>query len=85
MASELRFAIRCGSRQRSAGKTRGSAGNTGISCSRCSSLTSIRKSKFCQSLAANEETTYVPNVEIPWLTGVSREIVEPIQLAPVHY
>ncbi|XP_020293065.1 glutamate receptor ionotropic, kainate 2 isoform X4 [Pseudomyrmex gracilis] len=66
MASELRFAIRCGSRQRPAAKSRNSAA-AGL-CGHCSSprSSSRRRTRLC---AEHEETTYIPSIEIPRLNG----------------
>lgn len=68
MASELRFAVRCGSRQRPAAKSRNSAA-AGL-CGHCSPRTSRRRTRLCSS-AEHEETTYIPSIEIPRLNGVS--------------
>ncbi|XP_014475528.1 PREDICTED: glutamate receptor ionotropic, kainate 2-like [Dinoponera quadriceps] len=65
MASELRFAIRCGSRQRPAAKSRNSA--AAELCSRCSPR-SRGRAHLCSS-AEHEETTYIPSIEIPRLNG----------------
>lgn len=65
MASELRFAVRCGSRQRPAAKSRNSAA-TGL-CGRCSPRSSRRRTRLCSS--EHEETTYIPSIEIPRLNG----------------
>lgn len=67
MASELRFAVRCGSRQRPAAKSRNSAA-AGL-CGRCSPRSSRRRTRLCSS--EHEETTYIPSIEIPRLNGVS--------------
>lgn len=67
MASELRFAIRCGSRQRPAAKSRNSA--AAGPCGRCSPRCSRRRTRHCSS--EHEETTYIPSIEIPRLNGVS--------------
>lgn len=67
MASELRFAVRCGSRQRPAAKSRNSAA-AGL-CGRCSPHSSRRRTRHCSS--EHEETTYIPSIEIPRLNGVS--------------
>lgn len=67
MASELRFAVRCGSRQRPAAKSRNSAA-AGL-CGRCSPRSSRRRTRHCSS--EHEETTYIPSIEIPRLNGVS--------------
>ncbi|XP_011637177.1 glutamate receptor ionotropic, kainate 2 isoform X2 [Pogonomyrmex barbatus] len=66
MASELRFAIRCGSRQRPAAKSRNSAA-AGL-CGRCSPRSSRRRTRLCSS-AEHEETTYIPSIEIPRLNA----------------
>jgi len=66
MASELRFAVRCGSRQRPAAKSRNSAA-AGV-CGRCSPR-SRRRTRLYSS--EHEETTYIPSIEIPRLNGVS--------------
>lgn len=65
MASELRFAVRCGSRQRPAAKSRDSAGL----CGRCSPHATGGRTHLCS--AEHEETTYIPSIEIPRLNGVS--------------
>ncbi|XP_071569121.1 glutamate receptor ionotropic, kainate 2 isoform X2 [Temnothorax nylanderi] len=65
MASELRFAVRCGSRQRPAAKSRNSAAS-GL-CGRCSPRSSRRRTRLCSS--EHEETTYIPSIEIPRLNG----------------
>ncbi|XP_011061864.1 PREDICTED: glutamate receptor ionotropic, kainate 2 isoform X3 [Acromyrmex echinatior] len=65
MASELRFAVRCGSRQRPAAKSRNSAA-AGL-CGRCSPRSSRRRTRLCSS--EHEETTYIPSIEIPRLNG----------------
>jgi len=67
MASELRFAVRCGSRQRPAAKSRNST-VVGL-CGRCSPHASRRRTHLCSS--EHEETTYIPSIEIPRLNGVS--------------
>lgn len=67
MASELRFAVRCGSRQRPATKQRISREGH-LPCPRCSPGASIRRGRYC----SHEETTYVPSIELPRLNGVSR-------------
>ncbi|KAL0110184.1 hypothetical protein PUN28_013673 [Cardiocondyla obscurior] len=67
MASELRFAVRCGSRQRPAAKSRNSAA-AGL-CGRCSPRSSRRRTRLCST--EHDDTTYVPSVEIPRLNGVS--------------
>ncbi|XP_029168398.1 glutamate receptor ionotropic, kainate 2-like isoform X3 [Nylanderia fulva] len=56
MASELRFAVRCGSRQRPAAKSRNSE------------LSYRRRTRLC-SAAEHEETTYIPSIEFPRLNG----------------
>ncbi|XP_011330534.2 glutamate receptor ionotropic, kainate 2 isoform X2 [Ooceraea biroi] len=65
MASELRFAVRCDSRQRPAVKSRNSAA-AGL-CGRCSPRTSRRRTRLYS--AEHEETTYIPSIEIPRLNG----------------
>ncbi|XP_018397757.1 PREDICTED: glutamate receptor ionotropic, kainate 2 [Cyphomyrmex costatus] len=65
MASELRFAVRCGSRQRPAAKSRNSAA-AGL-CGRCSPRSSRRRTHLCSS--EHEETTYIPSIEIPRLNA----------------
>ncbi|KAL0110178.1 hypothetical protein PUN28_013673 [Cardiocondyla obscurior] len=65
MASELRFAVRCGSRQRPAAKSRNSAA-AGL-CGRCSPRSSRRRTRLCST--EHDDTTYVPSVEIPRLNG----------------
>lgn len=67
MASELRFAVRCGSRQRPAAKSRNSAA-AGL-YGRCSPRSSRRRTRLCSS--EHEEMTYIPSIEIPRLNGVS--------------
>lgn len=67
MASELRFAVRCGSRQRPAAKSRNSAA-AGL-CGHCSPRSSRRRTHLYSS--EHEETTYIPSIEIPRLNGVS--------------
>ncbi|XP_024938044.1 glutamate receptor ionotropic, kainate 2 isoform X9 [Cephus cinctus] len=57
MASELRFAVRCGSRQRPVTKSRASMP---APCSRCSPHASLRRNRFC----GHEETTYIPSIEM---------------------
>lgn len=61
MASELRFAVRCGSRQKPVAKSRNSA---------AAGLSYGRRTGFC-STAEHEETTYIPSIEFPRLNGVS--------------
>ncbi|XP_029168396.1 glutamate receptor ionotropic, kainate 2-like isoform X1 [Nylanderia fulva] len=56
MASELRFAVRCGSRQRPAAKSRNSE------------LSYRRRTRLC-SAAEHEETTYIPSIEFPRLNA----------------
>ncbi|XP_011330530.2 glutamate receptor ionotropic, kainate 2 isoform X1 [Ooceraea biroi] len=65
MASELRFAVRCDSRQRPAVKSRNSAA-AGL-CGRCSPRTSRRRTRLYS--AEHEETTYIPSIEIPRLNA----------------
>ncbi|XP_046736435.1 glutamate receptor ionotropic, kainate 1 isoform X3 [Diprion similis] len=64
MASELRFAVRCGSRQKPATKQRISREGH-LPCPRCSPGASIRRGRYC----AREETTYVPSIELPRLNA----------------
>ncbi|XP_063985284.1 glutamate receptor ionotropic, kainate 2-like isoform X4 [Diachasmimorpha longicaudata] len=69
MASELRFALRCGSQQRRLTKTRNAEGDmtTTVTCTRCSPpSTSLLRSRRCFS---HEETTYMPSIDIPRLNG----------------
>lgn len=61
MASELRFAVRCGSHQKPTAKSRNSA---------AAGLSYGRRTGFC-STAEHEETTYIPSIEFPRLNGVS--------------
>ena len=68
MASELRFAVRCGSRQRPSAKAR--SRGTATLCSRGSPHSSLRGSRYCSN-SQHEETTYIPSIEIPRLNGVS--------------
>ncbi|XP_054002686.1 glutamate receptor ionotropic, kainate 2 isoform X3 [Hylaeus anthracinus] len=65
MASELRFAVRCGSRQRPAVKARNS--DAAVPCGRCSPRASRRRTRYCST--GHEETTYIPSIEIPRLNG----------------
>lgn len=67
MFSELRFAVRCGSRQRPASKSRNSS--VPVSCGRCSPHATRRRTRYYSS--GHEETTYVPSLDIPRLNGVS--------------
>lgn len=67
MASELRFAMRCGSRQRPAAKARNS--DAAVPCDRCSPRATRRRTRYCST--GHEETTYIPSIEIPRLNGVS--------------
>ncbi|XP_043478783.1 glutamate receptor ionotropic, kainate 2 isoform X2 [Leptopilina heterotoma] len=69
MASELRFAIRCGPRQRPTAKSCSTATEI-LSCSRCSPHSSMQRSRYYSG--SQEETTYVPSIDIPRLNG--REI-----------
>ncbi|XP_023288447.1 glutamate receptor ionotropic, kainate 2 [Orussus abietinus] len=62
MASELRFAVQCGSRQRPAVKSRSPAA---VPCARCSPHSSTRRNRYC----SHEETTYIPSIEIPRLNA----------------
>ncbi|XP_063985283.1 glutamate receptor ionotropic, kainate 2-like isoform X3 [Diachasmimorpha longicaudata] len=71
MASELRFALRCGSQQRRLTKTRNAEGDmtTTVTCTRCSPpSTSLLRSRRCFS---HEETTYMPSIDIPRLNAGS--------------
>lgn len=78
MASELRFAVRCGSRQKPSAKARSRSAVT--HCSRCSPHSSLRRSRYCSG-SLNEETTYIPSIEIPRLNGVSPVLHdEPVDL-----
>ncbi|KAI4504870.1 hypothetical protein M0802_000420 [Mischocyttarus mexicanus] len=61
MFSELRFAVRCGSRQRPASKSRNSS--VPVSCGRCSPRATRRRTRYYSS--GHEETTYVPSLDIP--------------------
>ncbi|XP_076628799.1 glutamate receptor ionotropic, kainate 2 isoform X4 [Colletes latitarsis] len=65
MASELRFAVRCGSRQRPAAKARNS--DAAVPCGRCSPRASRRRTRYCST--GHEETTYIPSIEIPRLNA----------------
>ncbi|KAK2582725.1 hypothetical protein KPH14_004995 [Odynerus spinipes] len=65
MASELRFAVRCGSRQRPASKSRNSA--VAVPCGRCSPRVTRRRTRYYSS--GHEETTYIPSLDIPRLNG----------------
>ncbi|XP_076240021.1 glutamate receptor ionotropic, kainate 2 isoform X2 [Calliopsis andreniformis] len=65
MASELRFAVRCGSRQRPATKARNS--DAAVPCGRCSPRASRRRTRYCST--GHEETTYIPSIEIPRLNA----------------
>ncbi|XP_076672086.1 glutamate receptor ionotropic, kainate 2 isoform X1 [Andrena cerasifolii] len=65
MASELRFAVRCGSRQRPAAKARNS--DAAVPCGRCSPRASRRRRRYCST--GHEETTYIPSIEIPRLNA----------------
>ncbi|KOX68163.1 Glutamate receptor, ionotropic kainate 5 [Melipona quadrifasciata] len=65
MASELRFAMRCGSRQRPAAKARNS--DAAVPCDRCSPRATRRRTRYCST--GHEETTYIPSIEIPRLNG----------------
>ncbi|XP_076173789.1 glutamate receptor ionotropic, kainate 2 isoform X2 [Ptiloglossa arizonensis] len=65
MASELRFAVQCGSRQRPAAKARNS--DAAVPCGRCSPRTTRRRTRYCST--GHEETTYIPSIEIPRLNG----------------
>ncbi|XP_011303622.1 glutamate receptor ionotropic, kainate 2 isoform X2 [Fopius arisanus] len=71
MASELRFALRCGSQQRRLTKTRNTEGDitTTVTCTRCSPpSTSLLRSRRCFS---HEETTYMPGIDVPRLNAGS--------------
>ncbi|XP_050461833.1 glutamate receptor ionotropic, kainate 2 [Cataglyphis hispanica] len=59
MASELRFAVRCGSRQRPAAKSRNSA----------AAGSSYRRRTRLSSTPEHEETTYLPSIEFPRLNA----------------
>ncbi|XP_033335732.1 glutamate receptor ionotropic, kainate 2 isoform X1 [Megalopta genalis] len=65
MVSELRFAVRCGSRQRPAAKARNS--DAAVPCGRCSPRASRRRTRYCST--GHEETTYIPSIEIPRLNA----------------
>ncbi|XP_015191413.1 PREDICTED: glutamate receptor ionotropic, kainate 2 isoform X2 [Polistes dominula] len=65
MFSELRFAVRCGSRQRPASKSRNSS--VSVSCGRCSPRSTRRRTRYYSN--GHEETTYVPSLDIPRLNG----------------
>ncbi|XP_076287764.1 glutamate receptor ionotropic, kainate 2 isoform X1 [Lasioglossum baleicum] len=65
MVSELRFAVRCGSRQRPAAKTRNS--DAAVPCGRCSPRASRRRTRYCST--GHEETIYIPSIEIPRLNA----------------
>ncbi|KYN43745.1 Glutamate receptor, ionotropic kainate 1 [Trachymyrmex septentrionalis] len=83
MASELRFAVRCGSRQRPAAKSRNSAA-AGL-CGRCSPRSSRRRTRLCSS--EHEETTYIPSIEIPRLNGQQQSQQQqppPCKATPTH-
>lgn len=90
MASELRFAIRCGSRQRSTFKTsRTLASRSAAPCSSCSSQRSTlrnRASYYSSSTRHQHtnatETTYVPSIEVSRLNGVSLVLHINIALPP---
>ncbi|CAD6221561.1 GSCOCG00011613001-RA-CDS [Cotesia congregata] len=66
MASELRFALRCGSQQRPVTKSRDHGSLDPTSCTRCSPQPSFMRSRRCFS---HQETTYIPTIEIPRLNG----------------
>ncbi|XP_057338877.1 glutamate receptor ionotropic, kainate 2-like isoform X8 [Microplitis mediator] len=66
MASELRFALRCGSQQRPVTKNRDHGSLDPTSCERCSPQPSFMRSRRCFS---HQETTYIPTIEIPRLNG----------------
>ncbi|XP_025261800.1 glutamate receptor ionotropic, kainate 2 [Camponotus floridanus] len=59
MASELRFAVRCGSHQKPTAKSRNSA---------AAGLSYGRRTGFC-STTEHEETTYIPSIEFPRLNA----------------
>ncbi|XP_026823886.1 glutamate receptor ionotropic, kainate 2 isoform X5 [Ooceraea biroi] len=83
MASELRFAVRCDSRQRPAVKSRNSAA-AGL-CGRCSPRTSRRRTRLYS--AEHEETTYIPSIEIPRLNGQQQQQSQqqpPCKTTPTH-
>ncbi|XP_043528936.1 glutamate receptor ionotropic, kainate 2-like isoform X4 [Frieseomelitta varia] len=65
MASELRFAMRCGSRQRPTAKARNS--DAAVPCDRCSPRATRRRTRYCST--GHEETTYIPSIEIPRLNA----------------
>ncbi|XP_031842460.1 glutamate receptor ionotropic, kainate 2 isoform X1 [Nomia melanderi] len=65
MVSELRFAVRCGSRQRPATKARNS--DAAVPCGRCSPRASRRRTRYCST--GHEETTYIPSIEMPRLNA----------------
>lgn len=80
MASELKFVLRCNTRQRPAWKvqTSNKSTNLGITCNRCNNSsrnTSIRRNvrytSNQQQHQHEQETTYVPSIDVPWLNGVS--------------
>ncbi|XP_044594070.1 glutamate receptor ionotropic, kainate 2 isoform X10 [Cotesia glomerata] len=68
MASELRFALRCGSQQRPVTKSRDHGSLDPTSCTRCSPQPSFMRSRRCFS---HQETTYIPTIEIPRLNAGS--------------
>ncbi|XP_057338869.1 glutamate receptor ionotropic, kainate 2-like isoform X1 [Microplitis mediator] len=68
MASELRFALRCGSQQRPVTKNRDHGSLDPTSCERCSPQPSFMRSRRCFS---HQETTYIPTIEIPRLNAGS--------------
>lgn len=74
MASELRFALRCGSRQRPATKNRNNQNvcvtSSLVTCQQCSppSTASVGRSRTRYS---HDETTYLPSIEMNQLNGVS--------------
>ncbi|XP_051161200.1 glutamate receptor ionotropic, kainate 1 [Leptopilina boulardi] len=67
MASELRFAIRCGPRQRPTAKSCSTTATEILSCSRCSPHSSMQRSRYYSG--SQEETTYVPSIDIPRLNA----------------
>ncbi|XP_033313275.1 glutamate receptor ionotropic, kainate 2-like isoform X2 [Bombus bifarius] len=83
MASELRFAVRCGSRQRPAAKARNS--DAAVPCDRCSPRATRRRTRYCST--GHEETTYIPSIEIPRLNGQQQQQQQqppPCKATPTH-
>ncbi|XP_017765833.1 PREDICTED: glutamate receptor ionotropic, kainate 2-like [Eufriesea mexicana] len=83
MASELRFAVRCGSRQRPAAKARNS--DAAVPCDRCSPRARRRRTRYCST--GHEETTYIPSIEIPRLNGQQQQQQQPpppCKATPTH-